>query len=72
MDPAARRDTPHSGMPAGRGLPAVTKNRNYPQPVKHLKPMALTRTPAPVGLGMPALSRIPHPELNPLKQAQTS
>jgi hypothetical protein len=28
-------------MPAGRELPAVTKNRNYPQPVKHLKPMAL-------------------------------
>src|SRR5216684_2531259 len=28
-------------MPAGRGLPAVTKNKNYPQPVKHLKPMAL-------------------------------
>src|ERR1019366_1567309 len=41
VDPAARRDTPHSGTPAGRGLPAVTKNRNYPQPVKHLKPMAL-------------------------------
>ena len=36
-----RRDTPPSGMPAGRELPAVTKNRNYPQPVKHLKPMAL-------------------------------
>jgi hypothetical protein len=29
-------------MPAGRGLPAVTKNKNYPQPVKHLKPMALS------------------------------
>ena len=28
-------------MPAGRQLPAVTKNRNYPQPVKHLKPVAL-------------------------------
>jgi hypothetical protein len=28
-------------MPAGRKLPAVTKIRNYPQPVKHLKPMAL-------------------------------
>ena len=28
-------------MPAGRQLPAVTKNRNYPQPVKHLKPAAL-------------------------------
>jgi hypothetical protein len=41
MDPATRRDTPHSGMPAGRELPAVTKNKNYPQPVKHLKPMAL-------------------------------
>jgi hypothetical protein len=43
VDPAARRDTPHSGMPGGRGLPAVTKNRNYPQPVKHLKPAALGR-----------------------------
>jgi hypothetical protein len=29
------------GMPAGRQLPAVTKNKNYPQPVKHLKPAAL-------------------------------
>ena len=29
-------------MPAGRQLPAVTRNRNYPQPVKHLKPVALT------------------------------
>ena len=28
-------------MPAGRKLPTVTKNRNYPQPVKYLKPMAL-------------------------------
>jgi hypothetical protein len=28
-------------MPAGRELPAVTKNRNYPQAVKHLNPMAL-------------------------------
>ena len=28
-------------MPAGRQLPAVTRNRNYPQPVKHLKPVAL-------------------------------
>jgi hypothetical protein len=28
-------------MPTGRKLPAVTKNKNYPQPVKHLKPMAL-------------------------------
>ena len=28
-------------MPAGRELPAVTKNRNYPQPVKHLNPTAL-------------------------------
>ena len=34
-------DTPAFGMPAGRQLPAVTKNRNYPQPVKHLKPVAL-------------------------------
>ena len=42
MDPAARRDTPASGMPAGRKLPAVTENRNYPQPVKHLKPTALS------------------------------
>jgi hypothetical protein len=32
-------------MPAGRQLPAVTKNRNYPQPVKHLKPAALTSDP---------------------------
>jgi hypothetical protein len=30
VDPAARRDTPTSGMPTGRQLPAVTKNRNYP------------------------------------------
>jgi hypothetical protein len=28
-------------MPAGRELPAVIKNRNYPQPVKHPKPTAL-------------------------------
>jgi DNA-binding XRE family transcriptional regulator len=28
-------------MPVGRKLPAVTKNRNYPQPAKHLKPLAL-------------------------------
>ena len=41
----SRRDTPASGMPAGRQLPAVTKNRNYPQPVKHLKPMALGPVP---------------------------
>ena len=41
MDPAARRDTPPSAMPAGRELPAVTKNKNYPQPVKQLKPSAL-------------------------------
>ena len=33
-----------SGMPAGRKLPTVTKNRNYPQPVKYLKPMALGRS----------------------------
>ncbi len=45
MDPAARRGTPHSGMPSQRGLPAVTKNRNYPQPVKHLNPMALGTEP---------------------------
>jgi hypothetical protein len=36
-----RRDTPPCGTPTRRELPAVTKNRNYPQPVKHLKPMAL-------------------------------
>jgi hypothetical protein len=36
-----RHDTPTFGMPAGKKLPAVTKNKNYPQPVKHLKPMAL-------------------------------
>jgi len=28
-------------MPAGKKLPTVTKNGNYPQPVKHAKPMAL-------------------------------
>ena len=28
-------------MPAGRKLPTVTKNRNYPQLVKDVKPMAL-------------------------------
>ena len=27
-------------MPAGRELPTVIKNRNYPQPVKHPKPTA--------------------------------
>jgi hypothetical protein len=32
-------------MTAGRELPAVTKNKNYPQPVKHLKPMALSPEP---------------------------
>src|SRR5208282_4353167 len=41
----SRRDTPASGMPAGRKLPTVTKNRNYPQPVKYLKPMALSDPP---------------------------
>ena len=30
-------------MPAGRELPTVIKNRNYPQPVKHPKPTALSR-----------------------------
>jgi len=33
-------------MPTERRLPAVTENRNYPQPVKYLKPMALSPTPA--------------------------
>ena len=33
-------------MPAGRELPAVIKNRNYPQPVKHPKPTALVYDPA--------------------------
>jgi hypothetical protein len=51
VDPAGpRHDTPVSGMPAGRQLPAVTKNSNYPQPVKHLKPMAL-------GAGQEAVGR---------------
>ncbi len=46
VDPGRRRhDTPAFGMPAGRKLPAVTKNKNYPQPVKHLKPMALGTCP---------------------------
>ena len=36
-----RRDAPPSSMPAGRELPAVIKNRNYPQPVKHPEPTAL-------------------------------
>lgn len=31
-------------MPARGQLPAVTGNRNYPQPVKRLKPLALTFT----------------------------
>jgi hypothetical protein len=31
----------HSALPAGRKLPAVTRNRNYPKPAKHLKPLAL-------------------------------
>ena len=45
MDPAAAGATRRPlGMPAGRKLPAVTKNRNYPQPVKYLKPMALSQT----------------------------
>ena len=35
-------------MPARRQLPAVTKNRNYPQPVKRLKPRALARTAAAI------------------------
>src|SRR5207244_6449306 len=29
-----------------RKLPAVTKNGNYPQPVKHLKPLVLGHAPA--------------------------
>src|SRR5260370_1030520 len=29
-------------MPADRELPAVTKNRNYPQTVKHLNPLSLS------------------------------
>ena len=41
MDRPPRRAAPPSGMPAGRELPAVIKNRNYPQPVKHPKPTAL-------------------------------
>jgi hypothetical protein len=41
VDPDAAGATPVSGIPARRKLPAVTKHRNYPQPVKHLKPMAL-------------------------------
>jgi len=28
-------------MPSEPKLPAVTKNGNYPQPVKHLKPLVL-------------------------------
>ena len=35
-------------MPTERELPAVTKNRNYPQPVKQLKPMALGRGALPI------------------------
>jgi hypothetical protein len=29
-------------MPTERKLPTVTRNRNYPQTAKHLKPTALT------------------------------
>ncbi len=36
-----RHDTPPSAMPSERKLPTVTKNGNYPQPVKHLKPLVL-------------------------------
>jgi hypothetical protein len=43
-------------MPAERQLPAVTTNRNYPQPVKHLKPLALG-TLARTHEGQPGLPR---------------
>jgi len=39
-------------MPAGRKLPTVTKNRNYPQPVKYLKPMALGQDPVIVDISL--------------------
>ena len=41
--PGATRRLP--ACPPERQLPAVTKNRNYPQPVKHLKPTALGHAP---------------------------
>ena len=44
--PPARRYTGPPADTAGRKLPAVTKNRNYPQPVKHLNPTALGLHPA--------------------------
>src|SRR5260370_1122400 len=36
-----RHDTPPSAIPSERKLPTVTKNGNYPHPVKHLKPLVL-------------------------------
>ncbi len=50
-----RHDTPAFGMPAGRQLPAVTKNKNYPQPVKHLKPAALRLWRGKLSSGVSAL-----------------
>ena len=44
-------------MPTGRELPAVTKNRNYPQPVKQLKPMALGLEASPAVPASPRGSR---------------
>ena len=35
-------------MPARGQLPAVTGNRNYPQPVKRLKPLALRTGGSPI------------------------
>jgi len=48
-------------MTAGRELPAVTKNKNYPQPVKHLKPMALAAG-VPLGVSHNQVFYAPHAE----------
>jgi hypothetical protein len=42
-------------MPAGERSPAVTKNRNYPQAVKHLKPKALR---PPLGERIAEMSKV--------------
>ena len=45
MDPAAPARRAALRHAHRKELPAVTKNRNYPQPVKHPKPTALAHVP---------------------------
>jgi hypothetical protein len=51
VDPAAaaRRAAPLPGMSTGRELPAVTRNRNHPQPVKQLQSLNGQGPGAPFG-----------------------